>query len=111
MTLHLVEGVRKVGWGRGGNGAGGSACACGPSSTPAHSFSHLPHLPSHFQVSYLVEVLRCCQHNSFPIIYTCPEDGHCFIMGVLLRQHLLVLLVTRKAMQVRGKVTFSEEHV
>mmetsp|Transcript_23545 Transcript_23545/g.51672 ORF Transcript_23545/g.51672 Transcript_23545/m.51672 type:complete len:861 (+) Transcript_23545:337-2919(+) len=50
------------------------------------------------KVHRIVDVLRGTQHNGFPVIYTNAE-GERNIMGVVLRQHLLVLLSTPRCLQ------------
>ncbi|KAJ9530379.1 hypothetical protein QJQ45_000747 [Haematococcus lacustris] len=50
------------------------------------------------QVGHLVAVLKACHHNGFPVMHT-ATDGNSAILGVLLRQHLLLLLSTGRAFQ------------
>ncbi|KAJ9530837.1 hypothetical protein QJQ45_028717 [Haematococcus lacustris] len=62
---------------------------------------HKPVLGNTFhsvRVGHLVAVLKACHHNGFPVMHT-AADGNSAILGVLLRQHLLLLLSTGRAFQ------------
>lgn len=74
---------------------------------------HDPCSSAPVQVRCLVDMLKSCSHNGFPVICATAE-GERAIMGVVLRQHLLVLLNTRRAFQpspfvaeVRGLALFA----
>lgn len=78
--------------------------ACGK---PAKTFQRVE------RVSTLVDVLRKTKHHAFPVIANNAE-GEPYIMGVILRSHLLVLLQTRRCFQpsafvseVASRVAFS----
>ena len=51
-----------------------------------------------------MDVLRSNQHNGFPVTHF-NADGEAYIMGVVLRQHLLVVLASRRACQPSPFVT------
>ncbi len=57
------------------------------------------------QVSHIVQVLKSCNHNGFPVYQTNSVDGDRSLAGVVLRQHVLLLLTTRNAFQTAPYVT------
>jgi hypothetical protein len=63
---------------------------------PLHA-RHPPHPPP--QVSSLLHVLSSCSHNAFPVIQVGHECGQERIVGLVLRQHILHLLATKRALQ------------
>lgn len=59
----------------------------------------------HTQVHHVLEVLNSCSHNGFPVININGEGGGGRnIMGVVLRQHLLVLLSSQRCFQASPNV-------
>ena len=63
------------------------------------------------QVAAILEKLRACGHNGFPVLAASPRGAPSQLLGVVLRHHVLVLLRTGRALQHTPAVTHNSQRI